>query len=289
VSLGAKILLCAAREEDSYKAIDPKRSNRRRRRADAPRVPEGDRYNSVGWNLRTVARRRHSAAKCTIPRVSKGDTVSFSQPNLAANSMLRGRKEVVRSPFKCAIIAGALSPFGHIWTVPFDMTVRQYINLFYYTIFRWECYLQYLLSWPFLGSSKFIFTSVFPDKSDKPDDDFIEGMNDPKGGISLMFTSMHVTLLNLIGLLALWNVLFGLFHLRFYAYWHYGMWSAVILSIVISGINAPLIHKGYLKDFRKFASRTSRQNRVAAIAVLMIEFTVWLFFIASIILTGPRT
>jgi hypothetical protein len=103
--------------------------------------------------------------------------------------------------------------------------LRTTINLFYYNIFRFECFTQFLAFYPIqlvyklTGVKK---TIVKQSRKENWDDYILSVLNDPTGGVSLQFAGMQVALLLLLFLGTLWNVFCGLLQIPLKTFWMYG-------------------------------------------------------------------
>ncbi len=161
---------------------------------------------------------------------------------------------------------------------------RERLNLFYYNIFRFERYTQYLVCSPLYGGAKLTrLGNLMEERSGKENwnEYLLSVLNDSKGGISLHFAGMHIALLVMLVLLTLLNVFCGLLRLSIHTFWFYGMIGACILTAIISYNAAPVDRKKYLKDFKKFESRPKSQKRQSAFITFLIIIGIWVAFITS--------
>jgi hypothetical protein len=164
------------------------------------------------------------------------------------------------------------------------MTLRRRINLFYYNIFRFERYTQYLVCYPLYGGAKLMgLGRLISTRSgiEKWDEYLLDILNDAEGGISLHVTGIHVCLLVLLVLLTFLNVICGLFELGLQTFWFYGMVTAAIFSVAISFYAAPTDKEKYLKDFRRFESQSKSEKRKYAFVTFVIIIGIWILFVLS--------
>ncbi len=164
--------------------------------------------------------------------------------------------------------------------------LRERINLFYYNIFKFECFTQYLIAYPMYLIVKITgLGKVLAKRSGKEnwDEYIISVLNSPKGGISLHIAGLQVTVLSGLLLLSLLNVICGLLQLDLHTFWFYGGVVAVILAVVISNYAAPSDHRKYLKDFKRFESMPKAEKRKSALLTFLIVIGIWSIFIGSFI------
>ncbi len=164
--------------------------------------------------------------------------------------------------------------------------LREKMNLFYYNIFRFERFTQYLASVPILGFLRLVGLGdamVSRSGKEKWDEHILEVLNDPKDGFSILSTGNHVAILSLLCALTLLNVVCTILQLEFHTFWFYGGITASILAFVGSYYFAPTNPKKYLGDFKKFESMPSAQKRLWVIATFLIIVGIWAAFVTSFI------
>ncbi len=89
---------------------------------------------------------------------------------------------------------------------------RRKVNLFYYNIFKFECFTQYLFAYPLYWFVKITaLGKVLAKPGGKENWDeyikyIISVLNSPKGGISLHIAGLQVGILSMLLLLTLLNV-----------------------------------------------------------------------------------
>jgi hypothetical protein len=163
-------------------------------------------------------------------------------------------------------------------------SLRRNINLFYYNIFRFERFTQYLISYPINGGITLIGLGDRIAKQSGKDnwDGYILGvLNDPKGGISLIYARMQVTAHLTVLFLSLLNFLCGLLRLGLHTYWIFGGIVAAVLAFILSFYMAPEAHGKYLNDFKTFESMKKAQKRKSALATFLIIVLIWSTFVGS--------
>ncbi|MFN2392213.1 MAG: hypothetical protein ABR566_09610 [Pyrinomonadaceae bacterium] len=164
--------------------------------------------------------------------------------------------------------------------------LRERINLFYYNIFKFECFTQYLIAYPMYLIVKITgLGKVLAKRSVKENwnEYILSILNDPKGGISLHIAGIQVGILSMLLLLTLLNVVCGSLQIKSDTFWYYGMIVAAILAVVISSYAAPSNHKKYLNDFKKFESMSKAKKRKSALLTFLIVIGIWSVFIGSFI------
>ena len=165
-------------------------------------------------------------------------------------------------------------------------SLQRKINLFYYNIFRFERFTQYLVSYPINSGIKLTgLGNAMARRSGEEnwDEHILNLLNDPKGGISLNFAGMQVTAHLTVLFLSFLNFFCGLLRLPGDTFWFYGMFPVFILALVLSYYAAPTNRKKYLKDFKEFESMPKAWKRKSALLTFLIIIGVWLTFIASFV------
>lgn len=164
-------------------------------------------------------------------------------------------------------------------------TWRERLNLFYYNIFRFERYTQYLISAPMHGLLKFVgLGNLMARRSGKEDWDkhILNILNDPKGGISLHIAGLQITAHLAVLLNTPWNIICGLLQIKIDP-WFYGFLVFGALAVVASNYVAPGETKIYLKDFRRFESMPKAWKRKSAALTFLIVLGIWSLFLLSFI------
>jgi hypothetical protein len=163
---------------------------------------------------------------------------------------------------------------------------RERLNLFYYNIFKFECFTQYLITYPMVLFVKIIGLGKLTARrigKENWDEYIFSVLNSPKGGISLHIAGLQVGILSLLLLLTLLNVGCTLLQLHLHNFWFYGMIAAVIPAVVISNYVAPNDHKKYLKDFKKFESMSKPEKLKSALLSFLIVIGILTMFVGSFI------
>lgn len=166
------------------------------------------------------------------------------------------------------------------------MNLRKYVNLFYYNIFRFERFTQYLVATPIHGVLKLAgLGEAIAKRSGKEnwEEYILSVLNDPKGGFSMNSTGNHVAILATLFLFTLLNLFCGLLRLSHDTFWFYGMIAMVIPAVLISNYAAPSNKKEYLKDFKNFESMSKAKKRKFALLTFLTVIGIWGMFIASFI------
>ncbi len=162
---------------------------------------------------------------------------------------------------------------------------RERLNLFYYNIFRFERYTQYLVSHPMHVFVKFVgLGSTMAKRSGREDwDDYILSvLNDPKGGMSLHFAGLQVSLLVFLLLFTPWNIFCGLVQIGIVP-WSYGLVVPGILALILSEYAAPGDARKYLKDFKRFETMPKAWKCKSALLTLLVVIGTWTAFLASFV------
>lgn len=162
--------------------------------------------------------------------------------------------------------------------------LRENLNLFYYNVFRFERFTQYLISAPVLGFLRLVgLGDTMARRSGKPDwDEYIlEILNNPKDGFSLISTRNHIAILLTVLALSILDIVSGLLRLGLHTFWFYGAIGAGILAFAVSYYVAPTDRNKYLKDFKRFESWPKPRKRKFAFATFLIIIGTWAVFIAS--------
>ena len=161
---------------------------------------------------------------------------------------------------------------------------RRITNLFYYNVFRFECAAQYALRYPVKVLLKILGIYQWAEKkSDISNvDAYVMGvLNDPRGGMSLQFAGLQITLLSVLLCLSLLNFVCGFLTLGLHTFWFYGMLLACSLGILFSYYVAPTNRSKFLADFKKFGSMSKVKKRKAALITFLIYIGIWSVFILS--------
>ncbi len=165
-------------------------------------------------------------------------------------------------------------------------TWSERINLLYYNIFRFECFTQYIISYPLTQIATLTGLGAMLAKKRRQQDwdaYILEVLNDPKGGVSLHIAGIQITILTLLSLLSAWNVLCAALFLDFPTIWPYGGVVSLILAVVASFYAAPNAGKKYLSDFRKFEAMPKATKRSFALLTFLTVVGIWLLFISTFI------
>jgi hypothetical protein len=163
---------------------------------------------------------------------------------------------------------------------------RRKVNLFYYNIFKFECFTQYLIAYPiFLVVRITGLGNLLAKRSGKEnwDEYIISVLNSPKFGVSLHIAGLQVGILSMLLLLTLLNVVCVLLQVDLHTFWYYGMIVAAILATVISYYVAPSDHKKYLGDFKQFELMSKYEKRKSALLTFVIAIGILSIFIGSFI------
>lgn len=163
--------------------------------------------------------------------------------------------------------------------------LQERINLFYYNIFKFECFTQYLIAYPVYSVVRITgLGKIMAKRSGKEWDEYIISvLNSPEGGVSLQIAGLQVGVLCLLLMLTLLNVVCILLQIKGDNFWFYGGVVAVIFSVVISYFAAPSNHKKYLKNFKRFESMSKAEKRKSALLTFLIVIGIWAIFIGSFI------
>lgn len=165
--------------------------------------------------------------------------------------------------------------------------VRQILNLFYYNLFRFETYTQELVARPFYGAVNSVgLGRIIEKRSGRENwDDYVIGaMNDPKGGISMIFTGRHIAILLMLLFMTFLNVTGTVLEFYGESFWFYGMVVCCILAVLTSYYVGPTNPKKYLADFKKFEAWPVDKKRKAAGVTFLIVLGIWAGFVFSLIL-----
>jgi hypothetical protein len=148
------------------------------------------------------------------------------------------------------------------------MSLKEFINVLYFNIFRFHCYLQSLTARPIYGFIKMIgLDRVMTRRHGTVDwDEYLidEVLNDQKGGISLFLTERFIGVMEGAILLTFWNLVCSFLRLDFY-YWRYGVIFITVIGVVINFVIDP-----FSNDFRKFKSWSPGKARKFAIVTLLV-------------------
>lgn len=164
--------------------------------------------------------------------------------------------------------------------------LRERINLFYYNIFKFECFTQYLIAYPIYAVIRITGLGRLAAKrieKENWDEYLISVLNDPKGGISLYIAGLQVGILSMLLLLTLLNVVCALLQIKDDVFWYYGMIVAAILAVAISSYIAPSDHKKYLNDFKRFELMSKAKKRKSALLTFLIVIGICSIFIGNFI------
>ena len=164
--------------------------------------------------------------------------------------------------------------------------MREKLNLFYYTLFRFERFTQNLISKPMHSGVKFIgLNDTMAERTGREDwdDHIMDVLNDPKGGFSVHFTGLHITLLLTLFCLALFCLLCTLFGVFGDNVWYVGMVACAALGFLTSHFVAPLDPKNFLKDFKRFEALPKVTKRKHALLTFLIVIGIWIVFVLSFV------
>ena len=168
------------------------------------------------------------------------------------------------------------------------LSSRRLLNLFYYNLFRFDCFIGYLIAYPMLkfvdlvGLKDYIESRGRAKKATYNFDKFILSLdNDPRGGISLVSAGMHVMLLVMLVVFTLLNILAGTWKLGI-TFWSYGAAILGFVGLLISNFFlAPTARNMYLKDFHEFEKRPREQKRKDALMTFCLVIMIWILCISS--------
>lgn len=163
--------------------------------------------------------------------------------------------------------------------------LRTNVNLFYYNLYRFECFTQYLISYPImpiLRATGIIRTAARRSGKENFEEYLFGILNDPKGGISLNFAGIQVTAHLTVLLFSPWNILSGLLKIPI-DIWPYGFIVTGLIAFVVSYYVAPDDNRKYLEDFRKFEKMSKARKRMYALLTFLIVIATWAIFIGSFI------
>jgi hypothetical protein len=166
---------------------------------------------------------------------------------------------------------------------------RRALNLFYYNIFRFECYAQYVIGYPVSKLVKLVGLKENIERRARIkqptydlDEYALSTLNDPRGGVSLLSSGMHVTVLVILALFTLLNLIGGIWRLGVPTFWTYGAIVSAVIGVVVSNFFlAPTDRTKYLKDFREFEKRSRKQKRTDALVTFVLVIGIWSVFILS--------
>lgn len=160
------------------------------------------------------------------------------------------------------------------------------MNLFYYNIFRFQCFTQYLMAYPYYSLIRITgLGRVMAKRMEKEnwDEYLISVLNDPKGGISRYIAGINVGIFVFLLVLTLLNIFCGLIQADFHKLWLYGMIAGGILALIISNYAAPTDPKKYLKDFKRFRLMSKAEKRQSALLTFLIVIGICSVFVGSFI------
>lgn len=163
--------------------------------------------------------------------------------------------------------------------------LRRKLNLFYYNIFRWERYVQYLISLPIDYAIKVVGLGDVCTRSHgtKNWQGYIDDvLNDPKNGFVIYRTGAHITLLTVLVATSVANVISASLRFRTPTFWYYAVAIGTVLSVLMAILFlAPIDTTKYLAAFRRFEAGSPAFKRKSALVTLLIVLTVWGMCIAS--------
>lgn len=162
--------------------------------------------------------------------------------------------------------------------------LQEYTNLFFYNIFRFECFTQSLVSYPINLLFRAIgFYKVAGKRTGKEnfEEYLMSVLNDPRGGISLHLAGIQVTAHLTVLLVTPWNIISGLLLLDIRTSWFYGFLVIALLAVVISFYVAPDYTKIYLKDFKRFEKLPKKKKLMSALLTFLIVVGSWSLFVGS--------
>lgn len=165
-------------------------------------------------------------------------------------------------------------------------TLREKLNLFYYNIFRFERYTQYLVSAPMHRFLKGIgLQETMERRTGRKDWDehIMEVLNTPKGGFSTMSAGNHIATLTMLVAITILNLILGLLRLQSETLWLFGIVAGGIGSFALSYYIAPTNPQEYLKDFIKFESMSRSTKLRHALLTLLAVIAIGFACIASFV------
>lgn len=160
---------------------------------------------------------------------------------------------------------------------------RQTLNIFYYNIFRFECFTQDLVGLPISAVAEYIgLPRRYAERTGKDWEGEVQKvLNDPRGGVSFYISGILVTTLVYLVLFTAINLLCWSLKLPIEPHWKYGVFAAIVPSVIITWFMFPTDRKKYLKDFRSFALWSNTRKRNSALITFAIVLTTLLAFIVS--------